>query len=109
VLAQAQLRMPSYSDHFRTAVMPASSRTEPADLDTLNEFLMSDRAPENSMGLSDLDGFLTALAVPVRGAMIVETPPLTSVHHQIWMEVGDGIVRPLPALIESASRSGRSQ
>jgi uncharacterized protein len=76
VLAQAQPRMPSYSDHFRTAVMPASSRTEPADLDTLNEFLMSDRAPENSMGLSDLDGFLTALAIGPEPIPAVEWLPV---------------------------------
>jgi uncharacterized protein len=33
------------------------------DLDELDEFLMSDRAPENCMQLSDLDGFLTAVAI----------------------------------------------
>jgi len=35
----------------------------PADLELLDTYLMSDDAPENSMGLSDLDGFLTGLAV----------------------------------------------
>ena len=35
----------------------------PVDLDALDAFLLSDRAPEGSMGLSDLDGFLTAIAV----------------------------------------------
>ncbi len=35
----------------------------PVDLDALDDFLMSDRAPEDGMGLSDLDGFLTGLAV----------------------------------------------
>ena len=34
-----------------------------ADLDVLDAFLMSGRAPENSIGLSDLDGFLTAIIV----------------------------------------------
>lgn len=33
------------------------------DLDVLDRFLMSDAAPENSMGLSDLDGFLTGILV----------------------------------------------
>lgn len=33
------------------------------DLDTLDAFLMSDRSPPDSMMLSDLDGFLTAVAV----------------------------------------------
>ena len=34
----------------------------PVDLDALDAFLMSDRAPEDSMGLSDLDGFLAGIA-----------------------------------------------
>ena len=40
--------------------------TEPAlssDLEALDHFLLSDRAPPESMGLSDLDGFLTGLVV----------------------------------------------
>lgn len=40
--------------------------SEPVDLDALDAFLMSDRAPENAMGLSDLDGFLTAIAIGPR-------------------------------------------
>jgi uncharacterized protein len=39
------------------------SWTTQADLEALDEFLLSDRAPENSMGLSDLDGFLTGIIV----------------------------------------------
>ena len=35
----------------------------PIDLDALDAFLLSDRAPEDSMGLSDLDGLLTGIAV----------------------------------------------
>ena len=35
----------------------------PIDLDALDAFLLSDRAPEESMGLSDLDGFLAGIAV----------------------------------------------
>lgn len=34
-----------------------------ADLGLLDDFLMSDRAPPESMGLSDLDGFLTGIAI----------------------------------------------
>ncbi len=34
----------------------------PVDLDALDAFLMSERAPEGSMGLSDLDGFLAGIA-----------------------------------------------
>ena len=33
------------------------------DLDALDEYLMSDHAPDDSMGLSDLDGFLTGIVV----------------------------------------------
>ncbi len=35
----------------------------PVDLDALDAFLMSDRAPDESMGLSDLDGFLAGIVV----------------------------------------------
>jgi uncharacterized protein len=35
----------------------------PIDLDALDDYLMSDRAPDDSMGLSDLDGFLTGIVV----------------------------------------------
>ena len=37
--------------------------TAPVDLEALDAYLMSASAPANSMGLSDLDGFLTGLAV----------------------------------------------
>ena len=33
------------------------------DLEALDSFLLSDRAPSESMGMSDLDGFLTGIAV----------------------------------------------
>jgi len=35
----------------------------PIDLDALDDYLLSDRAPDDSMGLSDLDGFLTGIVV----------------------------------------------
>src|SRR4051812_19435738 len=35
----------------------------PIDLDALDNYLLSDHAPDNSMGLSDLDGFLTGIVV----------------------------------------------
>jgi len=56
--------------------MLTSSRTEPADLDTLDELLMSDRAPENGMGLPDLDGLLTALAIGPDRIPAVEWRPV---------------------------------
>ncbi len=34
-----------------------------ADLDILGRFLLSDHAPDNGMGLSDLDGFLTGILI----------------------------------------------
>lgn len=37
--------------------------TVEADLEVLDQFLMSDHAPDNGMGLSDLDGFLTGILV----------------------------------------------
>ncbi len=39
------------------------NRSVSVDLDALDAYLMSDRAPDNSMGLSDLDGFLTGIVV----------------------------------------------
>ena len=35
----------------------------PVDLGALDDFLMSDRAPEDGLGLSDLDGFLAGIVV----------------------------------------------
>ena len=40
-----------------------STPSGPIDLDALDDYLMSDHAPDNSMGLSDLDGFLTGVVV----------------------------------------------
>jgi uncharacterized protein len=52
----------------REAVMPAQARVhEPpidrVDLEALDSFLASERSPPESMMLSDLDGFLTGIAV----------------------------------------------
>jgi uncharacterized protein len=40
-----------------------ATKTLEDDIDLLDRFLLSDRAPDNSMGLSDLDGFLTGIVV----------------------------------------------
>jgi uncharacterized protein len=40
-----------------------AQRSPPVDLEALDAYLMSANAPADSMGLSDLDGFLTGLAV----------------------------------------------
>jgi yecA family protein len=37
------------------------SKSDP--LKIIDKFLLSDQAPENSMGISDLDGFLTGIVV----------------------------------------------
>ena len=50
------------------------------DLKKLGQFLMSDRAPEDCMQLSDLDGFLTAIAVGPELSMPSEWLPV------IWGE-----------------------
>jgi uncharacterized protein len=39
------------------------SPTGQIDLDALDDYLMSDHAPDDSMGLSDLDGFLTGIVI----------------------------------------------
>ena len=40
-----------------------SAPSGPIDLNALDQYLMSDQTPDNSMGLSDLDGFLTGVVV----------------------------------------------
>jgi uncharacterized protein len=45
------------------AMIDIPSPSGPIDLDALDDYLMSDRAPDDSMGLSDLDGFLTGIVV----------------------------------------------
>ena len=39
------------------------SSSGPIDLDALDDYLMSDHAPDDSMGLADLDGFLTGVVI----------------------------------------------
>ncbi len=56
--------VPSWASPRTCATMPVPMPpTAPIDLGALGAFLMSDRAPENSMGLSDVDGFLTGVVV----------------------------------------------
>ena len=43
--------------------MNALSKAAPMSLHELDEFFLSDEAPDRSMALSDLDGFLTAVAI----------------------------------------------
>ncbi len=67
--------------------------TPPIDLDALGAFLMSDRAPEDSMGLSDLDGLLTGVVVG---------PELVMGIHAFWRQ------RRWPSGAGGARRAGRS-
>ena len=56
-------RRPAPAPRTSIAAMPEPTlHAGPVDLDALDAFLMSDRAPEQSMGLSDLDGFLAGIA-----------------------------------------------
>jgi uncharacterized protein len=48
--------------------------------DVIDRFLMSDRAPGNSMGLSDLDGFLTGIVVGPELIMLGEWLPVVWGH-----------------------------
>ena len=47
-----------------------------SDLDALDEFLLSDRAPADSMELSELDGFLTGLVIGPETIMPSEWLPM---------------------------------
>src|SRR5664279_1220989 len=74
-----------------TTMTKTGSHAAGGDLDRLDAFLLSDRAPENSMGLSDLDGFLTGIIV---GPDVV--PPAE------WMPVIWGGEEPKFASVEEA-------
>jgi uncharacterized protein len=39
------------------------AQSEPIDLDALNNYLIGDHSPDHCMGLSELDGFLTAIVI----------------------------------------------
>jgi uncharacterized protein len=48
---------------MRSQTLARETAVERVDLEALDSFLMSDRSPPDSMMLSDLDGFLTGIAV----------------------------------------------
>jgi uncharacterized protein len=48
---------------MRAQTLAHETAIDRVDLETLDSFLMSDRSPPDSMMLSDLDGFLTGIAV----------------------------------------------
>ena len=65
----------------REAIMRAQARAheiplDHIDLEALDRFLMSDRSPSESMMLSDLDGFLTGIAVGPELVMPSEWLPI---------------------------------
>src|SRR3954470_2487197 len=61
--ARPMRRHPRPKPRTSNAMPDPIPQAEPVDLDALDAFLMSDHAPEDSMGLSDLDGFLTGIVV----------------------------------------------
>jgi uncharacterized protein len=54
----------------------AIKHSEPVNLDAIQSFLLSHRAPETAMGLTDLDGFLTAIAIGPETIMPSEWLPV---------------------------------
>jgi len=74
---RASLRESCCSD---TADTPGMDEQTPSsgliDLDALNDYLMSDHAPDDCMGLSDLDGFLTGIVVGPELIMPSEWMPM---------------------------------
>jgi len=50
---------------MKNLIMSEQSKDDPIEVELveLNEFLLSDEAPKNCMTLSELDGFLTAIAI----------------------------------------------
>src|SRR6516225_1538705 len=68
------------------------------DLEALDRFLMSDRSPPDSMMLSDLDGFLTGIAVGPELVLPSEWLPL------VWGGEAGNLptkARPRPSLARS--------
>ena len=61
------------------------------DLDTLDDYLMSDHAPHDRMGLSDLDGFLTGIAVGPRDAFLAEVPEIVPASSPAFTSFGKTI------------------
>ena len=68
----------------------------PIDLDALDDYLMSDHAPDDCMGLSDLDGFLTGIVVGPELILPSEwmpmiwggDEPLFETEQEMWMVLG---------------------
>ena len=54
--------------------MVIEADTDP--LSVIGRYLLSDHAPDNSMGLSDLDGYLTGIAIGPELIMPSESPHL---------------------------------
>ena len=52
------------------------AKPQPTPIDVIDAYLLSDQAPENSLGLSDLDGFLTGIVVGPEMIMPSEWLPI---------------------------------
>jgi uncharacterized protein len=53
----------THGNHFRESNMTTSEPKFPFNIEVLDEFLLSEDSPEECMMISDLDGFLTAVAI----------------------------------------------
>ena len=61
---------------MRTQAHACEIPLDRVDLEALDRFLMSERSPSESMMLSDLDGFLTGIAVGPELVMPSEWLPI---------------------------------
>jgi uncharacterized protein len=59
----AMMRRTTREAAMRAQALAHAIPLDEVDLEALDRFLMSDRSPPNSMMLSDLDGFLTGIAI----------------------------------------------
>jgi hypothetical protein len=59
----SSLFKPSFEQNDCAETKMVKRKTPPEPTAILDRFLLSDRAPPDSMGLSDLDGFLTGIVI----------------------------------------------
>jgi yecA family protein len=78
------------------------------DLDALDNYLMSDHVPDDSMGLSDLDGFLTGIVVGPEPILPNEWLPVVCGGEEPEFKTEDemGMTRPACTMVLVPERSG---
>lgn len=82
---RAMLRLRDEGDDMEEHIPPSS----PIDLDALDDYLMSNHAPDNSMGLSGLDGFLTGIIIGPELILPSEWLPVIWGGEEPEFETGD--------------------